>query len=55
MRLDLATRQPTVERKIVAPESVFAIGAVHMTPDGRAYGDTVYTMTSDLYLLEGVR
>jgi hypothetical protein len=56
-RIDMVTgkREPWRELTPTDPAGVCAIGAVHLTPDGKSYVYAFYATLGDLYLAEGLR
>jgi hypothetical protein len=56
-RIDMVTgkREPWRELTPTDPAGVRAIGAVHLTPDGKSYVYAFYATLGDLYLAEGLR
>jgi Tol biopolymer transport system component len=56
-RIDMVAgnREPWKELTPTDPAGVRAIGAVHITPDGKSYVYALYATLGDLYLAEGLR
>jgi len=56
-RIEIATgtRQPWRELLPPGPTGVFAINAVHITPDGKSYSYSFVSSIGSLYLAEGLR